>query len=208
MDWFTHLAPIYEQGSYFAVFIVLVLCGLGLPIPEEITFLVSGYVVDKMGGSLVMMMVVGVFGVLCGDVGLYLLARKYGLALLRKWPFRLVFTQKRVEKGKTFFRNHGSKAVFFAGFFAGIRASVYFLSSAMGVNFWTYIFWDLIRALLTCPISIWFGYEFGSFATEYLHRYRMWVFSVLGIALIIVLIREFLLRRATKKNLTENPPSK
>ncbi|SSZ29681.1 Uncharacterised protein [Aggregatibacter aphrophilus] len=57
---------------------VLIICGFGVPIPEDIT-LVSGGVISGLGYANVhIMLVVSLFGVLLGDGTMYWLGRIYG----------------------------------------------------------------------------------------------------------------------------------
>ncbi|MBI3038374.1 DedA family protein [bacterium] len=181
-----------ESSAYLIVFVLLTLCGLGLPLPEEVTFILGGYLVDRIDGSLELMIVLAVSGVLLGDTLLFFLAQKYGENLLKTWPFKLIFSDHRLEKGRNYFKKHGSKTVFFAGFFAGIRAATFFLSASMKTKYSTFLFWDGLRTLLTCPISIWFGFRFGPYAHEVLKPYKFYFFCGLGVIFFFVLFRKFI----------------
>ncbi len=202
MEWFDHLPPWVSNGSYYFIFTILTLCGLGFPIPEEVSFLLGGYLVDKIDGSLGFMIFMAVSGVLLGDTFLFFLARRYGTDILRIWPFRLILSPARLEKAKDFFNKHGSKTVFFAGFLAGIRAPTFFLSSTMGMKFPHFLFWDGMRTLLTCPISVWFGFRFGPLAAEKLEPYKHFLLGFLFVALLMIILKEIFLFR---KKETEKP---
>ena len=66
------LESFFLQYGYAAVFAVLIACGFGVPIPEDIT-LVTGGIISGLGYTDVhIMVVVGMLGVLAGD-GLVLL---------------------------------------------------------------------------------------------------------------------------------------
>jgi len=199
MEWFANLPAWMEQGAYFLIFFALFLSGIGLPVPEEISFLLGGYLVLVTNGSLGLMIVAAVAGVLLGDIVLFVLARRHGERLLAVWPFRLLFTPERMARGRNFFARHGSKTVFCAGFFAGIRAPVFFLSSTMGVKFLHFIFWDSVRTLLTCPVSIWVGYRFGTCAQDIIAPYKDWLFWVLALVIGVFVVRELARRRRRLK---------
>ena len=69
------LETFFQQFGYFAVFLVLVLCGFGIPIPEDVT-LVAGGVISGLGYTNVhIMFAVGMAGVLVGDGLMFLLGR-------------------------------------------------------------------------------------------------------------------------------------
>ena len=55
---FAFLEAFFSQYGYAAVFLVLIACGFGVPIPEDIT-LVTGGVISGLGQANVHMMVLG-----------------------------------------------------------------------------------------------------------------------------------------------------
>ncbi|HNW33789.1 MAG TPA: DedA family protein [Candidatus Ozemobacteraceae bacterium] len=192
MDWFTQLEPLFSHWSYVAVFMVLVLCGVGLPVPEEITFITAGYVVSDIGADLRIMVIVSLIGLMIGDSLIYYFGKNYGQAILRHWPFHILFSEKMLAKSRRFFDKYGSRAVFFAGFFAGIRSTTYFLTGSMRFNYWKFLFWDFIRAVLTCPISIWAGYKFGPYADQWLGANARYMFAALLIIGILMILRSII----------------
>ena len=190
MDWFEYLYPLFESASYLGVFTALVLCGMGLPVPEEASFIVAGYLVSIGKARLGYMIVTGLAGVLVGDFCLFFLAKNYGETILRHWPFRAMFSEKLFEKSRRFFAKHGDNAVFTAGFFAGVRATTFFLSATLGFRFSKFLFWDFLRVILTCPISIWAGYKFGPYADEWLGARFIWILAAIVIVGIVVTFRK------------------
>lgn len=199
VDWFTTLTPYVEHGSYLAVFLVLVLCGVGLPVPEEVTFIVAGYVVHRIGANVWVMVAFALCGILAGDSVTFFLGRKIGAGLLRRWPFNKVLTSEGLERSRQFFDRHGSKAVFIAGFMAGVRAPTFFLCGSLGLAYSRFAFWDLARAVLTCPISIWLGYRFGQDAIEICHLYFRPIVAALVLVVGFMVVRWLIRRRRKKK---------
>ena len=49
----------------------------------------------------------------------------------------------------------------------------------MGVKFSHFLFWECIRTLLTCPVSVWVGFRFGPYAHEIIKPYKDWLFLVM-----------------------------
>ncbi len=61
----------YSTFGYLAVFGMLLLCGLGVPIPEDIS-IIAGGVISGLGYTNVhIMCLVSFFGVLAGDIIVY-----------------------------------------------------------------------------------------------------------------------------------------
>jgi membrane protein DedA with SNARE-associated domain len=162
LEFFDFLSTIFLEYSYLAVFGVLLLCGLGLPLPEELTLIAAGVAVYEGKAELVPMIVVTIVGILVGDSILFYWGRRYGPGLLQR-PFiaRLLHVE-RMNKVRREFERHGTKSVFFGRFFAGIRSLVFFTAGTLGMPFRTFLFLDLLGALLSAPISVWLGFRFGA----------------------------------------------
>ena len=72
------LEALFTQYGYAAVFVVLIACGFGVPIPEDIT-LIAGGVISGLGHSNVhIMVIVGMTGVLTGDGLMFMLKHLNG----------------------------------------------------------------------------------------------------------------------------------
>jgi len=95
MDILQLLLDFFTGYGYFAVFIVLLVCGFGVPIPEDIT-LVAGGIISGLGYTNVhWMFAVGMAGVLVGDGIMFGAGRLYGERVLRFRPVARVMTPER-----------------------------------------------------------------------------------------------------------------
>ncbi len=160
------ISSILLEHGYAAVLVILVLCGLGLPIPEEITLIGAGVVVYEGRAELYSMMATTVLGILIGDSILFWLGRRFGPRLLERRLFRKLLHAERMARVQAQFDAHALKVVFFARFFAGIRGCVYFTAGTLGMKYRTFLLLDLAGALLSAPISVWLGHHFGGTIEE------------------------------------------
>lgn len=153
---------------YFAVFGFLFLCGLGLPLPEDITLLAGGYAVylaaqnGMQEPTLIPMTIVGLVGVLTGDVLLFLLGRWKGDWVRRVWPFRRLLTTERMEKITLFFNKYGAWTAFFARFAPGVRSPTFLVAGSAQMSFYTFFFADGFAALISVPLWVWLAWRFGA----------------------------------------------
>ncbi len=187
LDYLELLSGLFLDYGYLAVFLVLLLCGLGLPLPEEVTLIAAGLVVFEGKANLHLMVLVTVLGILGGDSLLFALGWRFGPPLLTRPFFRRLLHADRMAKVRRQFDRHGVKAVFFARFFAGIRACVYFTAGTLGMRYRTFILLDLCGALLSAPISVWLGMHFGASiegALKYLSRFDR---AILAVVLVLIL---------------------
>ena len=150
-----------EHFTYLGLFVVLMLCGLGMPIPEDVALLAGGYLVHRGITRYPITLAVALLGVVAGDNSLFFLGRRFGTGLVRyftlAWPGR----QHQIERIEHFMRRHGARAVFYARFLAGLRALIYLSAGSFGVRPAVFLLYDLLGALISVPIVVTLGYIFG-----------------------------------------------
>lgn len=150
----TEILQWLDDFQYPAMFGVLFLCGIGLPIPEEVTLISSGVIVYfNPDAKFWIASVVCVTAILIGDSIIFFTGRKLGQSFPDSWFIRAI-NNKKVHRQ---FARHGSKAVFFARFLAGVRIGVYAYAGQHGMRWPKFIFLDLLGALISGPTSIFLG---------------------------------------------------
>lgn len=147
--------------NYFAIFSILILCGLGLPLPEEVTLVASGLLVGWGETSFLPSVAVCMLGILVGDSIIFGLGHRFGEQFLRSRPMRFILPPRRRKRVATFFRKHGRKTVFFARFFAGIRVGVYAYAGSQRMG-WLRFWWlDFLGAFISVTLSVWIAMVIG-----------------------------------------------
>jgi membrane protein DedA with SNARE-associated domain len=148
--------------AYVAVFGVLLACGLGLPLPEDISLILGGYLAYTGAASLPVMMAVGFTGILAGDTIIYVMGRRLGTRVGQRPGFfaRIVTPEKRARV-EQLFEVHGQKIVMVARFLPGVRAVTYFTAGSARLPYLRFILWDGIAALVSAPLFVYLGYHFG-----------------------------------------------
>ncbi|WP_025324097.1 VTT domain-containing protein [Deferrisoma camini] len=161
-------------------FFLLVLTGLGLPVPEDVILLAAGAVVSWGRTGYYPIVGAALLGVLVGDLLLFLLGRRYGPNVLKHRPFRYLASPRRMDRARDMLARRGAGAVFLARFVAGVRFAVFFVAGASGMNAATFVLLDLTGAVLSVPLVVLVGYVFGSNLEEalgFLHAHRWQVLA-------------------------------
>lgn len=164
------LIEFFSSYGYWAVFLVLLACGFGLPIPEDVT-LVSGGVISGLGYTNVhTMLVVSMLGVLVGDSTMYWLGRIYG-EKIRQFPFICnIITEERYKMVQERFEKQGNRLLFLARFLPGLRAVVYLVSGiTRRVSFLRFVLVDFFAAIISVPIWVYLG-DYGAQNIDWLHH--------------------------------------
>lgn len=149
-----------EHFTYLGLFGVLMLCGLGLPIPEDVVLLTGGYLVHRSITRYPITLVVSLLGVVAGDNSLFFMGRHFGSGLVRYFSLR-PGRKHQIERIESFMQRHGHRAIFYARFLAGLRALVYLSAGSFGVRPAVFLLYDLLGALISVPIVVTLGYVFG-----------------------------------------------
>lgn len=161
-----------EHFTYVGLFVVLMLCGLGLPIPEDVALLAGGYLVHRGITRYPITLAVSLLGVVVGDNSLYFMGRRFGSGLVRYFSLGRPGAQHQIARIEAFMQRHGHRAIFYARFLAGLRALVYLSAGSFGVKPSVFLFYDLLGALISVPIVVTLGYVFG--------QQIEWVVSYIG----------------------------
>ncbi len=167
--------------AYATVFGILVACGLGVPLPEDISLILGGYLAHINAVNLPAMMVVGFVGILCGDSLIYMAGRRVGTRVgSRGGLLAKVVTPEKRARVELLFAKHGQKIVMIARFLPGVRAVTYFTAGSAKMSYWRFIFWDGLAALASAPVFVYLGYRFGSHLEVLIDKLKHGQMQVIG----------------------------
>ncbi len=199
----------FNEYPYGAPFLVLLLCGLGLPLPEEVTLIGSGVFLHRGNIDFWTITAVCSAAILLGDSVPYWLGRKFGMRALRWRLLRRVVHPERFAKLEARFKEHGKWAVFACRFFAGIRIPGYFLAGTMRMSYVQFLVLDALGIALSVPISIWLGKVFGENVDELKNRVHdlHLILAFLVVALALVMIVRSRRRAAVGSGVDKDPPA-
>jgi membrane protein DedA with SNARE-associated domain len=185
MEVFQFLMPIFTEYGYLAVFVMLLICGFGVPVPEDVTLVTGGVIAGLGYANEHTMFAVGMAGVLVGDGLMFTLGRIYGERIIALPGFRKVLTPNRFDKAREAFEKYGKWVMFVARFLPGLRTPVFFTAGmTRRVSFATWFFMDGFAAVISVPIWVYLGY-YGARNWDWmfsvLRQFQHGIFALLGI---------------------------
>lgn len=196
------LLNFYGPTPYWIIFGVLLACGLGLPIPEDITLFVGGVISYYGITSLWIMIGVCIAGVLIGDSLIFFLGAKYGRALTKKWFFHKLLPDERLNEVKKKFHDRGNKLIFAARFMPGFRAPIFFSAGTLHLPYRVFLFYNGGAAMISVPLIVGAIYYFGDeldHVVRVIQRVEHSIALVIVLSLFAVIAKWYVTHRPIKK---------
>lgn len=195
-----NLTDYFQKFHYVGPFTILFLCGLGFPLPEEVTLIASGIMLYQRQVDFLAITVLCSAAILLGDSIPYWLGRHYGLAALRtRWVAKILHPERFAMLERRFLE-HGNRAIFTCRFLPGLRIPSYFVAGTLRMSYARFMLLDSLGVLISVPTSILLGKWFGGSVDQlrhYVHDLHLWLaFGVVSIVLIIF-VRSRMRKRAS-----------
>ena len=174
------------NSAYAFILGVLLICGLGVPIPEDITLVAAGILAALGKISLIGAICAGLLGVLLGDTFLFFLGRHLGYRVFDLPILRHIISEKRVKRAEQKVLNNAKFICFMARFLPGLRSPIILTTGVMGVKPIVFLGLDGLAALLSVPFWVYVGWWFGEKWDENLKIIeKMQVFLIVAVVIII-----------------------
>ncbi len=154
---------------YFVIFGILLACGIGLPIPEDLTLLMAGVAAYYGLISVIGAMAIAYLGVTLGDSIMYWLGARYGRRLTKKWIFHKLLPDDRLNSVQRKFHTRGNPLIFAARFMPGFRAPIFFCAGTLHLPYRVFLFYDGLAALISVPVVIGVVVIFGDNIEQVIH---------------------------------------
>jgi membrane protein DedA with SNARE-associated domain len=193
------------QLGYLGIALILILGGLGLPIPEEAPIILAA-VLSKNGGlQWPLALASCLVGVLLGDMVVYLLGFFYGEKVLSLPLTRRLLTRQREAQIKGYFHRHGFKILVSGRFVPGFRTAAYLTAGILKLPPLKLLVTDIVAASLTTFLMFGLGYAFAHQIQSGIREVQQWITVILALSLAIwLLVRYDKARR--RSGLPVGPP--
>ncbi|MBM3989580.1 MAG: DedA family protein [Planctomycetes bacterium] len=188
--------------NYLGAFVVLLLCGVGLPLPEEVTLVACGYLMHEGEVEFWRVSAVCSTAILLGDSIPFWLGRIYGMRALQGRLVRRILHPERFARLEDKFTSHGLWATFVLRFMPGARIAGYFLVGTMKMGYGRFLLIDALGVAVSVPSSIWAA----SYAAEKLAEGGLSGTTKLLILIAIVVVLALAGRFLRKRQQPPSPP--
>jgi membrane protein DedA with SNARE-associated domain len=150
-----------EHWGYVAIFIVVVLGNVGLPLPEETILALAGYLAWRGDMRMPIVIAVGIMSAVAGDNLGYWLGRRFGRQALPRYAAWMLGHPERLSAMEVFVVRRGPLAVFVARFLPGIRFLAGPLAGGLGMRFAPFFAANVLGAVVYVPTVVAAGFAIG-----------------------------------------------
>lgn len=159
----TFFLPLNSAPALYGVlFSMIVLSGIGLPVPEEMTLVLAGYLAYLEFIHFWPAVFFMVLAIIIADIGGYALGRFAGGWVRRSVFDRWVFTRSVFEKVKGWFDCYGEAVVFFSRPMMGVRVAVPILAGYFRMHAGRFFLFDICAAIPWTIFLVAISYYLGA----------------------------------------------
>jgi membrane protein DedA with SNARE-associated domain len=171
--------------GYLGIALILILGGLGLPVPEEAPIILAAVLSKNermwwplaFGSCFV--------GVLVGDFVVFFLGYFYGEKVMSLPLTRKFLTRAREAQIKGYFHRHGFKILILGRFAVGFRTAAYLTAGILQLPVLKLFLTDLLAASLSTLLMFGLGYIFAHQIETSFDKVKHWLSAIAGLALAV-----------------------
>jgi len=182
------LSQLIGHWGYLAIFVLVILGNMGVPLPEETILLLAGYLVWQGDLRLPIVLAIGILSAVVGDNAGYWIGRHYGQGAIERYGHWVLGNSKRLESMRGFVTRYGPMGVFAARFLPGLRFMAGPLAGATGVRPLRFVMANVLGAALYVPVAVGLGYAVGYGLGDYVARLKRVVGAVERIVLAVAIL--------------------
>ncbi len=172
--------------GYLGFFLVLVLGGVGLPVPEEVPIILAAVLSRKGTIWWPIAFASCLLGVLVGDFVVYFIGYFYGEKVLSFPLTRKFLTKARETQIKGYFHRHGIKILILGRFAVGFRTAAYLTAGILKLPALNLFLIDLCAATFSTTLMFGIGYLFAFQIEKATAKIQRWQSAITwGIALAV-----------------------
>lgn len=186
------IQALMAEYGYLAIWFILVLDSLGLPLPTEASLLFAGAMIRTKAMVAPLVLVTALAGALVGSLGSYWLGRRGGERLLHRLIRFFRVPAYRAEQIQHWFERHGNRAILFARFIPFVRCLIGYPAGMMGMPLRNYIIYTMIGYAGWISLSLGLGFGGMALFVHFELPVKQIMIILLAVAAVVLLVRTVL----------------
>jgi membrane protein DedA with SNARE-associated domain len=200
--WLEQLQLLQGLPAYALVFGLLVACGIGAPMNEDILLLAAAALTLTGVMEPLPLIAVAWFGLIAGDGLIFHWGYRYGARILRHHWFARILPEQRLAAMQQRVQRGGPASIFVIRFLPGIRTALFFAAGTLKIPYRTFFLFNGLAAAIELPLLV-FGVRYvGGRWKEILpaiQQAQVWLLAgVIGFVALALVLRRLRPRAKTK----------
>ena len=186
-----HVLDWISRYGYPAIFCLLMLGIVGLPVPDETLLAFTGYLVFSHHLQAAPAFITVLLGTMCGITLSYTLGRTFGLALIHRFGKYIHLTEERLAKAHRFFERVGHWSLTFGYFVPGVRHLTAYAAGVSYVEPHIFAMFAYLGAFLWATTFVSLGYFLGDrwqVVSAQIHHHMMIASCAIGVVIVLYLV--------------------
>jgi len=189
-----------EDYGYIALFGLLAVGIVGIPIPDEILMTTVGTLtVDGGRLTFVNSLIASFAGTMVGMIVSYYLGNTVGKPFLYRYGKWVKLTPQRLDLVEGWYKKYGLWTVVFGYYVPGVRHFTCYLAGVSGVSIWRYLLFAASGAMVWCLTFLTLGHVIGLNAPKIMGVIHHYI-GIGGIIAVAVIGLSLLIYRRVRKN--------
>jgi len=177
--------------GYFGIMLILILGGLGLPVPEEAPIILAAVLSRKGAMWWPTAFAACLVGVIVGDFVVYFLGYFYGEKVMSLPLTRKFLTKARETQIQGYFHRHGIKILILGRFAVGFRTAAYLTAGILKLPALKLFLTDLCAATFSTTLMFGLGYVFARQIEDGIKEVQHWVAVIVAVGVAAWLLHRF-----------------
>ena len=190
-----------NQYGALAIFTLLALGIIALPIPEETLMVLAGILMSNDQLNIPSTIIAAYLGSMFGITVSYLIGKTAGNYFLNKYGPWIGLTESKFLKVQSWFEHYGKWTLSFGYFIAGLRHLTGIFAGVMGLGYRQFAMYAYGGAFVWASTFLSIGYFFGDYWMSAYATVTGYVEEIIiAILAIIVIVASILIYKKFKKN--------
>ncbi len=205
VQWFFSLIiQLLTEYGYFALFFLMTLESMMLPVPSELVIPFGGYLASSGILNIFLVVVISSLGGLAGSLISYYIGYFGGRKFLLKYGYYFLITPETLDRAEKWFQKYGKISVFTTRLVPIIRTFISLPAGIAEMDIRIFSFYTFTGSLIWSAFLAYAGYMLGKNWDSISHFISSLDIYILIAGLIILLYIGYRVYRSYKKNKTKS----
>lgn len=157
----THVSEWLLQYGNYALFVLLAIGIVGVPIPDETLMVIAGFFIAQGKLPLIETSIAAYAGSVCGISLSYILGRTVGHYLIQKYGPRIGISHQKMQKVHYWFERWGQWSLPVGYFVPGVRHLTGYIAGTTELRYYRFALFAYVGAAIWITTFLSLGYYFG-----------------------------------------------